>query len=51
MLTPMPFAGKGKLPERLAEIVDRLGEEEQRSLLDFAEFLLQRSQDGEGSSP
>jgi hypothetical protein len=43
MLTPMPFAGKGKLPSRLAEIFDKLGEEERRSLLDFAEFLLQRS--------
>lgn len=49
MLTPMSFAGKARrLPAKLAEIFEKLGEAEQRSLIDYAEFLLQR---GEQTAP
>ena len=56
MLTPMATGGNSRrLPQRLAEIYAKLGEQDRRSLLDFAEFLLQREPDsgkiGAGAGP
>ena len=52
MLTPMATGGNSRrLPERLAEIYAKLGEQERRSLLDFAEFLLQRGPESGTTGP
>ena len=39
------------LPGRLSDIYAKLGEQERRSLLDYAEFLLERQQDVGKSEP
>ncbi|MDX1346183.1 MAG: hypothetical protein R3179_09810 [Sedimenticolaceae bacterium] len=39
------------MPSRLSDIYAKLGEQERRSLLDYAEFLLQRQQDAGKSEP
>lgn len=52
MLTPMMTGGRSRaLPSRLSDIYAKLGEQERRSLLDYAEFLLQRQQDAGKSEP
>lgn len=52
MLTPMMKGGsRSALPARLSDIYAKLGEQERRSLLDFAEFLLERQQDADRSEP
>ena len=52
MLTPMMTGGSSRaLPSRLSVIYTKLGEQERRSLLDYAEFLLQRQQDSGKSEP
>ncbi len=52
MLTPMMTGGsRSALPARLSDIYAKLGEQERRSLLDYAEFLLQRQQDAGESEP
>ena len=52
MLTPMMTGASSRaLPGRLSDIYAKLGEQERRSLLDYAEFLLQRQQDNGKSEP
>ena len=52
MLKPMMTGGSSRtLPDRLSGIYAKLGEQERRSLLDYAEFLLQRQQDSGKSEP
>jgi len=52
MIRPMMTGGSSRgLPGRLSEIVAKLGEQERRSLLDYAEFLLQRQQESGENEP
>lgn len=52
MLTPMMTGGSRRaMPNRLSDIVAKLGEQERRSLLDYAEFLLQRQQESGKGEP
>ena len=52
MLAPMATGSSSRpLPKRLSEIYARLGEQQRRSLLDYAEFLLERQQDSGKHEP